>query len=133
MPNTIEIDCATITLRDDGIMHVHVKIEYSLEMEHSYAIVSARDKLAQGNSYPILYTASKFMIPSNEVREYLATEERAKYVTADAFVIQSLPQRLMARLFKKLNNPVRPVEIFENEEDAIKWLTQFVKNKVKVG
>lgn len=129
MSKTIEIDCATITLRDDGIMHVHVKIEYSLEIEQGIQIVEARNELAKGVSYPLLYTAEKLMIPSNEVRNYLATEERAKFIIADAFVIQSLPQRLMARLFKKLNNPVRPVEIFENEEDAIKWLTQFVKKE----
>lgn len=131
MAKEIDISCAKIILRNDGIMHIHIKVDYSFEMEHSIAIVDARTKLAEGKPFPIMYTATKLVIPSNEVRAYLATEERSQLVTADAFVINSLPQRLVARLFKKFNKPVRPVEIFENESDAIEWLKQFVETKTQ--
>lgn len=131
MPKEIDISCAKIIIRDDGIMHVHIKLEYSLEMEHSKAIVEARTKLADGHRYPIMYTATQFLILSNDSREYLASESRSTLVIADAFVINSLPQRLLARLYKKFNKPVRPAEIFENENDAIEWLKQFVETKTQ--
>ena len=126
MDKTIDIEAATIKLREDGIMHVHIKIKMNFELEHSMQIVAARTKLAAGQSYPMLYTATKFVIPSAEVREYVASESRSKLVSADAFVINSLPQRIIANFYRKFNKPVRPTKVFDNVDEAIKWLKNYV-------
>lgn len=123
---TIDVPAARISLRKDGIMHVHIKVEIDFQLKHSKEIVAARNKLANGNPYPILYTATKFVLPSKEVREYVASEGRSELVLADAFVINSLPQRLVAQLYRKINRPVRPTRVFESKNDAISWLKGFV-------
>lgn len=119
-------ESADIAIRADGIMHVHVKIELDFKLEHSMEIVAARTQLAAGRPFPILYTATTFVIPTSEVRQYVASEDRSELVLADAFVINSLPQRITAKLYRVINRPVRPTRIFENEMDAIEWLKGFV-------
>lgn len=122
----IDIPAATIRIREEGFLHIHIKIEDEFTIEHSASIVKARTELADGRKMPILYTATKFVIPSKEVREYVASESRSELVVADAFVINSLPQRMMVRFFLKFNKPVRPTQFFDEETSAVRWLKQFV-------
>ena len=120
-------EAAEIYLRKDGIMHVHIMVKNSFELQHSMQIVEARTKLAENKPYPILYTTEHtFVTPSPEVKQYVASEERSALVLADAFVIKSLPQRLAAKMFSNFNKPVRPSKFFSNEADAILWLKEFV-------
>jgi len=126
MINQVNIPAANIKIRPDGIMHVHVKVQTHLEIEDSIAIIEARTKLANNRSYPIMYTATKLVIPTPEARVNIATEKRSKLVKADAFVVNSLPQRLMAKIYRVVNKPVRPTQYFETEESAIEWLKNFV-------
>lgn len=123
----IEIAPAIIEIREDGIMHIHVKIDMDFNIQHSIDIVEARTKLANGKSFPMLYTLTKFVIPSNEVSQYLASEDRSKLVLADAFVINSLPQRLIGNFYMKFKNPVRPTKIFTDKEKAINWLSGYTQ------
>lgn len=126
LSKTVDIDAAKIELRPDGIMHVHVKVPMNFELKHSMQIVEARTQLAQDRSYPILYTSGQLVIPSAEVREYVASEPRSKLVTADAFIVNSLPQRIIANFYLKWNKPVRPTKMFDKEEEAIAWLKNYV-------
>lgn len=129
--DSISTSSADIAIREDGIMHVHVKVELNFEIEHSREIVAARTKLAAGRAFPILYTATKFVVPSAEVRNYVASEDRSELVTADAFVINSLPQRITARLYRVINKPVRPTRIFECAEEAALWLKSYANPEMR--
>lgn len=122
----IDIDVAKICICESGIMHVHIKVEDEFTIEHSIELVKARTELANGRKMPIMYTSPKFVIPSKEVREYVASEDRSALVLADAFVIYSLPQRLMSRFYLRFNKPVRPTQFFESEESATEWLQTFL-------
>lgn len=125
----IEVPSARITIREDGIMHVHIKISTSFEIENSREIIEARVKLAEGKRYPILYTTVyRFVTPSKEVKDYLSTSfQRNKLVIADGFVIGSFSQRLAAKVYLRLNKPSVPTAFFSSEEEAITWLRSFVK------
>ncbi len=122
----IDLPEATIQFLEERIMHIHIKVEHEFELEHSKKILEARTRLAAGRKMAILYTATKFVIPSREVREFLATEERSHLVLADAFVINSLPQRLAVKFFIQFNKPVRPTRFFESSENALNWLQKVV-------
>jgi hypothetical protein len=121
------IPSARIQILSNGLMHVHVLTKNYFEMENSRELLAARKALAEGKPYPILYTSEhEFVTPSQEVKDFVATEERARFVKADAFVMKSFPQRLAARLYLKLNKPVVPTAFFSSEEEAVEWLLQFV-------
>lgn len=121
-----DVGCATVELREDGIMHIHIKETQTFEMEDSEKVFKLREKMAGGRKAPMIYTCTQFVIPSKEVREFVASEERSGLVLADAFVVNSLPQKLMANIFIKINKPVRPTKVFNNFEAACEWAKTFI-------
>lgn len=123
----ISINEADITLLNDHLMHVHIKLEDEFVIENSMNLVKARTELASGRKMAILYTATRFVIPSKEVKEFVASEGRSELVLADAFVINSLPQRLAIKFFIKFNKPVRPTRFFDNKQSALQWLEEQVE------
>lgn len=127
----ISIEEADITILSDHIMHIHIKLEDEFIIENSMNLVKARTELAAGRKMGILYTATRHVIPSREVREFVASEGRSELVIADAFVINSLPQRLAIKFFIKFNQPVRPTRFFDNEHSALNWLEKKVSDLIK--
>tara|TARA_B100000508_G_scaffold141092_1_gene146429 strand:+ start:91268 stop:91672 length:405 start_codon:yes stop_codon:yes gene_type:complete len=124
---SVSTSAADIVIYDNNIMHIHIKIRNSFTMKDSIIIVEARTKLAQGNRYPVMYTAEySFVTPSNEVTEFLSTAERRKLILADAFVVKSFSQRLAAKSYMLFKKPKTPTSIFASEEKAMIWLEKFV-------
>lgn len=122
----IEIEEAVIGIRSDEIMHIHIKIEQEVLIQHSINIIAARTKLADGKAYPMLYTTEGGLsTPSPEVKKNVASEERSALVLADAFVVKSLPQRIAAKIYISFNQPSMPTKFFSKESEAINWLKKF--------
>ncbi len=124
----IEIAEAIIEIRKDGIMHTHMKLKYEVTLENALNIFEAASSLAKGKPFANLFSTQKLLIPSNEVRDFTASEERNKIVLADAFVIHSLPQKLVGNFYLKFNRPPKPTRLFTNQQEAIKWLHRFIPN-----
>jgi hypothetical protein len=122
----IDLDCATIEFRKDGILHIHIKIEEVFEMEDAMKLLEARTKLAAGRKAPLVYTATKLVIPTKEVREFISSEKRSELVIADAFVVNSLPQKIMGNFFIRMGNPVRPIKVFKDFEEACAWARTYL-------
>lgn len=122
----VNIPEASIKIRSDGIMHIHIKVEMFFELQHSKNILKARSELAGEKTYPIMYTANSFVIPNTAVKEYVASENRSRLVAADAFVVNSLAQRIAANFYKILFKPTRPTAYFTKESEAIEWLKKYV-------
>lgn len=63
-----------------------------------------------------------------DAREYLSTDYALQGMSAGALVTSSVFGAYLANFFLKisLNKPKIPVRIFSNEEDAIKWLSNYL-------
>ncbi len=62
-----------------------------------------------------------------EARQRFADKKRNKIKKAEAFVVQSLPHRLIAKFHMNFYKPAHNIRIFSNEEDALKWLETFLE------
>ncbi len=122
----IDLDIANISIRSDGIMHVTMKNKEEFGIDEVKLIRRTRKELAQGKSYPILYTGDKLVLPTKEARAYMAEKSDQELAKAEAMIIKSLPQRMIASTYIRINKPKCPTRFFENESDAIEWLKEFV-------
>jgi len=52
------------------------------------------------------------------------SEKGSIYKLVDAFVISSLPQKLIANFYIRVIKPVTPTRFFTKLEDAEKWLAE---------
>ncbi len=123
----VSVPSADIEIRADGIMCVYIKLEDIFDVEHAKEVYEARTKLADGKKHPILYTFPRYLIPTPEARTYVASEERSELVLADAFVVEIPIQRIAARIYQIFHEPSRPSKVFNNKENGLKWLLDFVE------
>jgi hypothetical protein len=111
----------------DGI----IKIVY--QDDHEFNIVDAKNSLkdleqiTKGKTYPILKIPGKYSSIDNEARKFISSPEGMQFSSAEAFVTTFLPHRIIGNFYMKINKPVKPTAFFETEEQAVKWLQQFIK------
>lgn len=79
-----------------------------------------------GQKMPVLVVCPEFATTNNEVLKFLSKNENFPLSKAGAYVVYSIAQRLMANFYLKINTPERPTKFFNNKEEAINWLKQFV-------
>ena len=82
-----------------------------------------------GRPYRNLIVAENYVTTTFKTVRYMGTEEANRLTIADAFVINSLPQRIMANFYLNVVKPLKPTKFFKTEEEAFSWLKQFELQK----
>ncbi len=122
--NKALLDFAEVVLRSDGIVHTHINLKKAVSLEQAKLLKDAYVEVTGGVKTPHLFTANKFVIIEKDVMEYMK-EVANKYGKADAFVISSLPQKIMGNFYLKIVKPGVPSKLFQDKQKAIKWLKQY--------
>lgn len=119
-------DKASILLRGDGIMQINIQSFDELTVDDVKEITKAVGVIGEGKTYPNLVLLSHYFNPDKEVRSYAASEESNIYTLADAFVVKSLPVKIIGNFYVAFNKPVKPTKIFDSELEAVQWLKSFL-------
>jgi hypothetical protein len=125
---TIDLKTSVVSLRKDGIMHVHIKAGIEMQRADVVEVVEAIGKLGNRKKFPILIDCDEFSLVDKEAWIYAESKEANIYTLADAVAYHSLAHKLLADFYKNHNNSAIPTKVFENNESAITWLKTF-KNK----
>lgn len=121
---TIEIPIAKMW-RQEGIIYVKFIDKLDMSLENAQSGVKARVKLSEGMSYPVLIDMRGIKSVTKEAREYLA-DEGAKLIKAGALIVGSPLNRTLGNIFLWVNKPKVPTRLFTDEEEALKWLEQYL-------
>ena len=107
-------------LYENRIYHViippHIAVDMNL-VNVGYAFI---EKHGGGKFYNI-YQFSSFSDIEPEIRSWAANENGNKNTHSDAIVITSLPQKILADFYLKINSPKQPTKVFYSLEKAITW------------
>jgi len=87
--------------------------------------VISRLELSHGKSFPFLINIKSVKTVTKEARDFLASEEGCKGVTAASILIDSVIGSMIGNFFIRISKPLVPTRLFTNEEDAKKWLFKF--------
>ncbi len=68
----------------------------------------------------------KNLTPDKGVMSFFASKERSKRVNAEAFCMDSHALKLTANFYFRIKKPVVRGKAFENEADALHWLSPSV-------
>lgn len=79
-----------------------------------------------GRRLPVLVVCGEYTTSDISFLKHLSRNGNDPYSRADAFVIRSMAQKLMANFYINMVRPERPTKIFTSREDALKWLGQFM-------
>lgn len=122
--NSISTRISTVFLRDDGILHIKIKPDNEFTVFDFNELVSAAKDIGDGKKFLNLIIVGKNTLPDDQSRIASSSEKGSIYKVADAFVINSLAQRIVANFYLKINKPFVPTKFFNNEEDAVVWLKE---------
>jgi hypothetical protein len=112
------------TYRSDKIIHLHYLTD-DLTLENSKEILKFTRSHSPWKLSPILLTGGDFMNQEKESREFNGSHEVLQYCSAMAFISDSLAKKLLANFFISINKDKVPMKFFNNENDALQWLSQF--------
>lgn len=118
---------STVSLLEEGILHIHLKSGTEIHLTDAVLIVEAMGKLGGGKKFPVLIDAGEFIAVDQEVRVFSASEESNLYTLADAIAYYSLGQKLIANFYLSHNKPAVPTRTFSDKKAAIEWLKTFIR------
>jgi hypothetical protein len=123
---TIDLPASSVSLRQDGILHVHIKQGAHMTMSEALQTFKAMKVIGGGKKYPVLIDAGEFATIDPDVRVFAAGPEGNIYTIADAIAYYSLAQKLIANFYVSHNAPVVPTLTFSDKDKAIHWLVTFL-------
>ena len=122
----IELDFCEVFLREDQILQINIFPHSLIGENEAKKMTDASLKLTRNVMFPVMIVVGEFADFDKSSREYSADPEKEVGSSAKAYLLNNLGHIIIANFFLKVNKPVKPVRIFKNEQDAIKWLKNFV-------
>jgi len=111
----------------DKILVGTYKQNLRISLEVAKAIVQARISFTGAEEMPALIDSKGVISMDKPAREYLASEEGTKGLSASAIVVNSTFSTFLGNFFLTVNRPRKmPVKIFTDVAAAEKWLKQFI-------
>ena len=119
----LEKDGIQYRLFKNLIYHVIVPESYDVDMkmvEVGYQFLNENG----GGKFFNIFQFSSFANIKPEMREWAADESGNNNTYTDAILIKSLPQKIIADFYLKINRPKKPTKIFYTLEKALEWTFQ---------
>ena len=122
----IELEHSEVFLRADGIVEIHVHENADIGEKECKDIMKAYEQILEPKRYPLLHMVGNYVTMDKEAREFSSSEEGLRFSKAEAFVINSLPHKILANFYMKVNKPSVPTKFFGTKQEAVAWLLKFV-------
>lgn len=119
-----ETQALTLSLVDDTYYYIELKEDVEFDVPDLLDLIEAEKEICN-KVLPVLVICSNTVSASGDFVRYLAKNENNPLSKADAFVLKSVAQQLLAHFYKLFITPERPIAFFKKKEDALKWLEQF--------
>lgn len=113
-----------ITDIGNSIIKLRITDGTGLEAPDAIAMHSAMLELSNHNMFCVLLIADTQFTITSEAREIIGSEEFSSMRIADAFVTNSLANKLTGNFFIKFNRPLSPTKLFTKEPEALEWLNE---------
>ena len=114
----------TVSIVDQKYYVININDDLEFNLEDFAQLVTFQKEL--GNlKLPVLVICAINATTNLEVIRYISKNENNPFSKADAFVINSLAQKILANFYIKIDPPQRPTQFFKDKETAFKWLEQY--------
>ncbi len=125
----IDLEKTVITLYDNRIVKIRFKDMVDFNLEDAIEANRTMYDFADGNSFlSLVDTINVRSQMSNQAMAHFAKDPLTKGVRiAEAIVVDSLHNRILANFYIKFVKSHNPVKVFNNMDKAIAWLLETYK------
>ena len=120
----VELRTSTLSLREDGIVQMDMKAVDEFSLEDARECAEAIKHIARNKKVALLGTINHYVSMDKDVREFWASELLENCVKCEAFVIENVSMKMIAKFYILFNKPKRPTQLFTSEKIAISWLKE---------
>jgi hypothetical protein len=117
-------DIFNISIHKNSYYLVEIFDKKEFSLSDLKQLISAQLEMGS-RKLPTIFLFGKYSIADIETLKHMAKVHNCPYSTADAFVINSVSQKIICNFYIKIVAPERPTSLFTTREDALKWLKQF--------
>jgi len=121
-PKQIKLTHSKVWMREDGIVVLEFGDHVELDVKEARELLHATKEISGGKKVLILNVAGKQTTATSAARDFAASPEAVEYTLAEAYVVNNLPQKIIANFYINFHKPLVPTKIFNNTEAAILWL-----------
>lgn len=111
------------TLRSDGIVHIHIKENTTINLLVQDEMIKLYWLLTDVKR-PFVFTGDEFASITKEARENAIAMEDTVPISSSAIVVKNLAQKIIADYYYKFNRPKNPYSVFKKFDQAIDWLLE---------
>lgn len=131
MSKFVHIGANNISVDERGFIRIDIVngVKNTITQADALEVCEVVFDLAEGKKMPVLTNGLRGRDVDMEpgVREVFASNEKLSSVRiAEAFVVPSLSTRMLINFYMRFNAPSVPVRAFNDEEQAVKWIMQYV-------
>ena len=118
----IETKTANIYI-EENVIYLIYKDKADVDIDEIEENIAVKTKLQDGKAMKTLVDVTGVWQYSNEAREIVSSKRFKKITIAMAVVVgYSLPLKMVANFFIKINKPLTPTKLFNSKKDAQDWL-----------
>jgi hypothetical protein len=111
-----------IKLRSDNILQFNTIKNVEYNKDEALIVIKNILDIADGKQYYILVIAHDTSNVTVEGMRLLSSAQAMSYAIAKAYVINSIPHKMMANFYLRFLKPEKSVRFFRNQSEAEKWL-----------
>lgn len=123
----IETRCYQTWMGKDGIARTVVKQDAEIGLQDAHENSKVINQLIGPEKFALIIDTRKIKSISREAREFYSMRGRESRVIGFAFIIGSPLSTFIGNFFMQLNKPRVPVKLFSDQEKAILWCNQIMK------
>jgi hypothetical protein len=125
------VEDTKVELRDDGIIQFFYADNMEYTMQQTHALERAVQEMTKGVTHMSLRITAPYTTADIDILRYLSRGRGARFTLADAFVIHSAPQKILANFYLNISRPILPTKVFNSVQDAEEWLLSLDKDDLQ--
>ena len=108
-----------------GVIHQIIKPGAELELEDLQRLAEDRIKVSDGRLMPAYVDLRQLLFVCPKAMEYAASKKATAFLTAAAFHVDNIMNRLLFNIYSDSYAPQLPVKSFASYEQALQWLEHY--------
>ncbi|MFI5148728.1 MAG: hypothetical protein ACHQRM_03280 [Bacteroidia bacterium] len=127
---TILSSIAETNFLPEGILCTRLLEGKDIDLDNSIDNFEKCKILTGGKRYAAFTDARATVTITKEAMAFGSGKEANENLIAQAILVNSLANRLLGNFMIKIHKPLSPTRLFSNEEEAMKWLREQMKEEV---
>ena len=119
--NEFEIPEARISLRSDGIVHVHFNEDTTFDLELQNRMRVIYEKLLNGRKAKFIFSADDGFTLTKEVRDHAHLRTDSP-VLCYALIVNNLAYKIIADFYTRVTKPKGTYKMVGSVVEAVRWL-----------